>query len=242
MRSSRAIPWAIGLAIIIIASTGAAYFFITRVPGDASDELIESVAKGADVVIDKTRDAKNLAKETASEIKNGMNLNGRITVGKTVISEGNRDITELTVRELTFTHTYAWTHDWAGSTKKLEVKGTFKGKAGYDLTGRWADPKSLWGIDVAEDGKMITARVPQPSILSVEMTNYEIIKDDDGLWNKISKEDRQLAVNGLQQGARTEIEKTGILEEVDTAFMKQIEDAARKSAPSGFKVIREKLP
>ena len=84
--------------------------------------------------------------------------------------------------------------------------------------------------------------MPKPTILSVEMTNYKIIEDSNGLWNKISKDDREKAVNALQRGARTNLEKTGILDEVDGAFFQQIKDALGYSAPIGLKVIREPIP
>jgi len=215
MKSSRAIPWSIGIAIILFAITACAYWFFFVAPLKTGGEVARAL-KGF--------------------------FDGTITVNKTVFIKGASNMTELAVREKNITYTYELTNSWWGSKKKIVLKGEFRGKAGYDLTDQITDPKNPWGIDVSDDGKVITSQMPKPTILSVEMTNYKIVEDSSGLWNKISKDDREKAVNDLQRGARTEMEKTGILDEVDGAFIKQIEDALGHNAPIGLKVIREPIP
>jgi hypothetical protein len=215
MKSSRAIPWSIGIAIIFFAITACAYWLFFVAP----------LKKGGEV-------AKVI----------GELLKTEITVNQTVFIKGDKTLTELAIQEKNITYTFDMTHRWLWSTKKIVMRGEFRGKAGYDFTDKITDPKNPWGIDVSNDGKTITSRMPKPTILSVEMTNYKIIEDSDGLWNKISKDDREKAVNALQSGARTEMEKTGILDEVDGAFIKQIEDALGYNAPIGLKVIREPIP
>jgi len=217
MKSSRAIPWAIGIAIIIITISASIYWMLFQAPVRATGQWVDV-------------------------FKEALNFNGRITVNQTVFIEGNTDITELAIREKAFTYRYEWKHQWGGSTKIIELEGAFRGKAGYDLTGQLADPQNPWGIDISEEGRVITARMPAPAILSVEMINYKILEDKSGIWNRVKSEDRENAVNGLQRGARRELRQSGILQEVDGAFIKQIEDAAKKSAPSDFKVIREPIP
>jgi Protein of unknown function (DUF4230) len=215
MKSSRSIPWSIGIAIILFAITASIYFLVFLAPLKTGGEVARTLKEFFD---------------------------GTITVNKTVFIKGSNNMTELAVREKNITYTYDLTNSWWGSKKKIVLRGEFRGKAGYDFTDQIIDPKNPWGIDVSENGKVITARMPKPSILSVEMTNYKIIEDSNGLWNKISKDDREKAVNALQSGARTELGKTGILDEVDGAFIKQIEDALGYSAPIGLKVIREQIP
>jgi hypothetical protein len=215
MKSSRAIPWSIGIAIVLIAMTACAYWLFFLAPLKTGGEVARKFKEFFD---------------------------GTITVNKTVFIKGSSNLTELAVREKNITYTYDLTNSWWGSKKKIVLRGEFRGKAGYDFTDQITDPKNPWGIDVSEDGKIITARVPKPTILSMEMTNYKIIEDSNGIWNKISKDDREKAVNALQRGARTNLEKTGILDEVDGAFLQQIKDALGYSAPIGLKVIREPIP
>jgi hypothetical protein len=212
---SRAIPRAIGMAVILLAITASVYWLFFVAPIKTTSDLAEAL--------------KQVCRAT-------------ITVNKTVIIQGDKDLTELAIREKNITHTYSMTHRWMGSTKKIVLRGHFRCKAGYDLTSKGVDPRNPWGLDISNHGKTITVRMPQPSILSVEMTDYKILEDSNGLWNKISKDDRENAVNALQRGARDELEKTGILNEIDGAFMKQIEDALGYRAPIGLEVIREPIP
>lgn len=214
---SRAIPRAIGIAVILLTITASVYWLFFVAP----------VKTGSEV---------------AKALKEALNFNGTITVNKTIFIQGDRNITELAIREKNITHKYSMTHKWMGSTKKIVLRGDFRCKAGYDLTSTIVDPKNPWGLDISNDGKTVTVRMPQPSILSVEMTDYKIVEDSNGLWNKISKDDRENAVNALQRGARQELEKTGILNEIDGAFMKQIEDALGYRAPIGLEVVREPIP
>lgn len=214
---SRAIPRAIGIAVILLAMTTSVYWIFFVAP----------VKTGSEV---------------AKALKEALNFNGTITVNKTVFIQGDKNINELAVREKNITHTFSMTHKWMGSTKKIVLRGDFRCKAGYDLTSKGVDPRNPWGLDISNDGKTITVRMPSPSILSVEMTDYKIVEDSNGLWNKISKDDRENAVNGLQRGAKSELEKAGILNEIDGAFMKQIEDALGYRAPIGLEVIREPIP
>lgn len=217
MKSSRAIPWAIGISVIILTITACAYWMLFVAPVKTGQEVVRTLS------------------ET-------LNFKGTMTVNKTVVIHGDRDLTELTIREKNITHTHEMTHRWMGSTKKITLQGRFRGKAGYDFTNRITDPTNPWGIDVSEDGKVITASLPGPSLLSVEMTDYKILEDSDGIWNRINKEDRENAVNTLQRGARTELEKSGILDEVDGAFLQQIKDALGHRAPMGLEVIRQPIP
>jgi hypothetical protein len=249
MNRSKSIPRAIALAIVIVAIVGSIYFVGTRFLGDTADEIVETVDKAvdvadkaADVAIDKTRDAKNLGKEILSDVKNGLRINPRITIGSTVFIEGNREISEHAFAEKRFTYFYERESDFAYSKKKINLEGTFVAKAGYKMNGTPNDPTNFFEINISEDGKRVTAKLPFPEILSVEMIDFEIVTDEDGYWNKISKEDRESAVNALKSGARKSMTKTDILEKADQAFYDQIQHAIRKHAPAGTTITRNPLP
>lgn len=221
MRTSRILTWAIGISIIILSASAAIYWIFFRAP-------IEAIATSASV-----------GNKIVGDLKEFLNFDGRITINGTTVIERNRDVTELAIREKTFEHRHEWKHTWGGSTKVIELKGSFTGKAGYDFTGETLDSTNPWGIDVSEDGNRITVKMPKPSILSVETSRYEILTDEDGLWNKVSKDDRQEAVNALLRDARAELENSGILDEVDGAFLQRIEEAVRRNGPQTFEIIRQ---
>ena len=213
MEKSKAIPRAIAIVVVLVGLTACIWWLTYAAPVKAS-------------------------KDIAAAIKETLNFNGQIMLRDETVYEADRDITELAIREKTYTYTYQWEHKWAGSTKELKIQGRFRGKSGYDFTEKLANPKNPWGIEVAEDGA-VTARMPEPTILSVEMLNYQILEDSNGFWNKVSKEDREQAVNRLQHGAKKRFSESGVLEEVDSTFAQQIEDALSGFEESKVDISRE---
>lgn len=249
MKQSSSISRAIAIAIVIAVITASVYFLITRVPGDTGDQVVETVDKAvitagnaADMVLDKTRDAKNLGRECFEDLKNGLKINPRVTIGSIVFIEGNREISEHAFVEKRFTYSYEKKTDFAYSTKKIELEGTFLGKAGYSMNGLPDDPTNIFEINISEDGKRVTVRLPAPEILSVEMIDFKIVTDEDGYWNKISKDDRESAVNALKAGSRRSLAKTDILGKADQIFYDRIQSAIRKHGSTDVTISRTSLP
>ncbi len=215
--SSKAPARAIGIAIVIAAITTSAYFMLVKAPAATGNKLYE------------------LAQKVGKDIDDIIHFRPRITSsGITLLKESNT-IKELSTTERLFDHTHTWDTTWLGSTKRIEYKGKFRAKAGYDLT-------QPFSIDISADGKTIRAHMPSTRINSVEQLKLEVIRDENGVWNKITPQEREQALNALLQNARASLEKIDILKEADKAFMSQLEEAIRKSTPSGAEIIREPLP
>jgi hypothetical protein len=214
--SSKTPARAFGLAIVIAAITAAVYFLVVKAPPEAAN-------KWYDV-------ARNIGKDVDDVI----HFRPRVTSGGVTLLKESNSIKELSTTERNFEHTHTWETTWLGSTKRIEYKGKFIAKAGYDLT-------KPFSIDISEDGKTIRAHMPPARINSVEQLKMEMIKDENGLWNKISPQEREQATNALLQDARTSIGKSDILKEADEAFMRQLDEAIRKSAPPGVEILREPL-
>ncbi len=67
----------------------------------------------------------------------------------------------------------------------------------------------------------------------------EILEDENGYWNKITKEQRQEALNALMSDARKSVGETAILREAEQSLEKQIADIIRRQVPQDSKVIIE---
>ena len=213
---SKAPARAFGLAIIIAAITASIYFLTVKAPPEAAN-------KWYDV-------ARNIGKDLDDVI----HFRPRVTSGGVTILKESNSIKELSTTEKNFDHTHIWESTWMGSTKRIELKGRFIAKAGYDLTKPFA-------IDISEDGKTIRAKMPPAQINSVEQLKMEVLKDENGIWNRISPQEREQAMNALLREARTSIEKSEILKEADESFMRQLEKTIRKNAPPGVEILREPL-
>jgi len=102
-------------------------------------------------------------------------------------------VLELASLAQQFHHTYTWRNTRLGSTKTIEVSGTFQSKAGFDLNENFT-------IDI-KDGKAVVG-LPPPRILSVEMLGNTEFRDEHGIWNWVNSEDRSRAVNAFMADAR----------------------------------------
>ena len=214
---SKAPARAFGFVIIIAAITAFAYFMLVWAPAAAGNKWFE------------------LAQKVGKEIDDVVHVRPRVTSSGITLLKESHTIKELSTTERRFEHTHICETTWLGSTKRIEYKGEFRAKAGYDLT----EPFS---IDISADGKTIRAHMPAARINSVEQLKMEVIKDENGIWNTISPQEREQALNALLQNARASLEKSDILKEADKAFMSQLEEAIRKSTPSDTAIIRDPLP
>ena len=125
---------------------------------------------------------------------------------------------------------YSWKHTWVGSTKELQLTGAFTVKAGFDLQDEFV-------LTVIPKPLHVTAALPPPKVLSVQMDTFLVVRDESGWWNKISGQDRQNAVNELRKKARAKAESSGILEDARA----NVEASLRKIA-EWSKTTMEFLP
>jgi hypothetical protein len=207
---------ACAIAILVLALAAAGYVVFVKAPSDLGSNAVD------------------LAQRIGTDMDDVIHFRPKITTAGTTIIEASKQITELSVVEKSFEHTYTWESTWLGSTKRLKLKGSFVAKAGYDL----AKPFS---IDISEDGQSILATMPPAKINSVEQAKVEILQDENGIWNKVSAQERQDVMNALAAEARKSLEQTSLLSDVDSALVTALEKVIRKNAPTA-KIVREALP
>ena len=92
-----------------------------------------------------------------------------------------------------FKHQYAYTNTWLGSTKTITIAGTFVAKAGFDLNERFA---------ISIENKTARVVLPEPQLLSIETQSDITYRDENGLWNWVSTEDRTIATNAFLADAK----------------------------------------
>jgi hypothetical protein len=225
---------AFAIAIVIAALTVAGYVAFVKAPSDLVGNVKDGTADAADKAIDKVNKGWDTAKRIGNDIDKVINLRPKVTMGGTTVVEASKEIAEMSLVEKPFEHTYTWEHVWLGSTKRLTLKGHFIAKAGYDLT-------KPFSIDVSEDGQSIRATVPPAKLNSLDQLRVEILKDESGIWNGISKEDRQNAINALNFEAKKALERTSLLSDADAALMTRLEGVIRKNAPTAS-IARDPSP
>jgi hypothetical protein len=91
------------------------------------------------------------------------------------------------------------------SEAELDLRAVFRVKAGFDL--RAADFSLLLNPTLREAWLDLSA----PRVLSVEMVRYEVLTDRSGWWNRISEDQKELAMRDMQAHAKLEAIRAGIL-------------------------------
>jgi hypothetical protein len=134
------------------------------------------------------------AKQIGRDIADAFSVTPQITVNNTVVLQQQSPILELATVSQKFRHHYDWTNTWLGSTKKINITGTFEAKAGFDLHQKFS-------IDIQHNKAVVT--LPKPRLLSIEPQGDVKFTDENGVWNWVDQSDRSKAINAFTRDART---------------------------------------
>lgn len=149
------------------------------------------------------------AVKTANAVHDGfvraMNLTPRILVSQTVVYAENSPTLELVTAERSALVQHRLTETWLHSTKEFEIEAKFTAKAGLLL-------RDVLVVNIPRGGKTAEITLPRAKILSMEMADFRILRDEDGLWNKLTPKDRERAIRDLNREARKDFEATDLLE------------------------------
>jgi hypothetical protein len=205
--------WVIVVALLGIIWLATLYLFFFKAPAAFVDKGVETAEK-----------SYALARKVAKDVIQALQFQPKVTIGSEVVYEQSAPILELATVERRFAQSYSWENKWLGSTKRIELRGTFLAKAGYDMTKRFE-------VDISADGKDVRATVPAAQILSVELQSEKIMQDEEGLWNALSSEDRENAKNELLKLARANVERSNLKSQADDELMRRLREAANRQSP-----------
>lgn len=133
------------------------------------------------------------ARRIGQDIREALQVTPTITVNNTVVLQQQTPVLELSTVSQSFRHEYEWINTWMGSTKKIEIAGTFEAKAGFNL-------QKKFQVDISEDKAIVT--LPPPELLSLESNADITYRDENGIWNWVNQEDRTRATNAFITDAR----------------------------------------
>jgi hypothetical protein len=143
------------------------------------------------------------ARSIGRDFKEAFQFTPEITVKHTIILNQQTAILELATLSQNFYHRYTWTNTWAGSTKQIDIAGTFEAKCGFDLQEKFS---------IHLEGNRATVYLPEPKILSVEAQGDMSFRDENGYWNWVRDEDRARATNAFITDARRYAERATFIE------------------------------
>ena len=141
-------------------------------------------------------------------------LQPKITIKNHVYLEQTAQMAELAtvMRKTEVEHEFL--HTWAGSTKRVQLHGTFLVKAGFDL-------HKDFSVDVRPNE--IDVRLPAAQILGVEEQKVDVLAYENGYWNRISAEDIENELRAMPQLAREKATQANITGEAERTLKEQLE-------------------
>ena len=144
------------------------------------------------------------AKQIGRDIADVFQVTPEIKVNSTVVLQQQTPILELATVSQKFQHRYNWVNTWLGSTKKINITGTFEAKAGFDLNQKFS-------IEIDANNAIVT--LPDPKLLSIEPQPDVTFMDENGVWNWVEAEDRAKAMNAFTRDARRYGEQAKFVEQ-----------------------------
>jgi hypothetical protein len=173
-----------------------------------------------------TDDVRRLGETVAAAFDRTLKITPEVRVNSVVIVDASTPVTELVVLEKKTVVRHAWSQTWLHSTKNFEVEATFTARAGFDLS----EP---FRVNIDPVTHQIETSLPSPRILSIGMSNVRILRDEDGLWNKLTAADREQAFQALEKQARRQFSDSPILAETRLEAEKRLREIL---SPSGRKL------
>jgi len=153
------------------------------------------------------------AKQIGHDISEAFQFTPEITVNNIVVLQQQTPILELATLSQKFQHQYEWTNTWLGSTKKINIRGSFEAKAGFDLNKKFT-------IQI-KDGKALVI-LPKPQLLSIESLHDMKLEDENGIVNWITMEDRSKAMNAFTGDAKKYAEQAQFIAQAQQVMEKKL--------------------
>lgn len=161
-----------------------------------------------------TRRTYEAAKTLGDDFRKAFQFTPEIKVNNTIVLNQQTPVLELAVLSQRFEHRYVWENSWLGSTKKIFISGTFEAKVGYDLHHKFSI--------TLRDGKAFVS-LPDPETLSLESQGDITYRDEQGIWNWVSVEDRTRATNAFIRDARKYAAEAAFVEDAKTRMKERLE-------------------
>jgi len=214
----QAISKCIGSALVIGALFTGVYFLMFKGPAEVT-------GRGS-------KAAYEMTKHALADIAEALQFTPRVIVGEKTMFEQDVKIRELATASKNIEQTYAYTHSWLGSTKAVELKGQFLVKAGFPVNDQFT-------FITGEHDASAVLRYPPAQIISCELQSVQVLKDENGWWNKLSPQEREAAQNKLISTAKEAAMKSGILAQAVQNLADRLKPVEERNS---MKVILEPLP
>lgn len=175
-----------------------------------------------------TTEIRAMGEDVAARFEAVFNIRPEVRVDGLVIIEAQTPVLELATASRKIVVRHRWSHTHLYSTKVLEIEAPFTAKAGFNL-------EEPFRIRIDPHTRIVSTDLPKPQILSTEMGEIKILRDEDGLWNKLTAADREEAFKALRDQAKKQFDETALLNEarleVESRIRKLLDTTGKPAAP-----------
>ncbi|MDX1377833.1 MAG: DUF4230 domain-containing protein [Anaerolineales bacterium] len=143
----------------------------------------------------------SIANELAETVRNTLGLSPQITINQKVIAKRTDEIMELAMIVQDFDVEHETSHTWMRSEKRINLRGTYRAKIGFDL-------QKGFNIEVHRGGffrpGQVVLQLPRAEILSVEPLDVQK-SSTSGLINWVTNRDMEQATKELATLAQDKV-------------------------------------
>lgn len=176
-------------------------------------------------LLNPVRQAVKTGNEIQAQFVKFLNLTPRIMADNAVLFAQSTPTLELVTVERQALVRHRFEESWLHSTKTFEVEAPFTARAGFHL-------RDAFTVNIPRGGTTAEIRLPAARILSVEMGDIKILRDEDGLWNKLTAQDREKAIRTLAKTAKVEFLQTDVLKAATDEAERQVSQIAHAAGCS----------
>ena len=183
------------IIVLLITLSITAYVIVVVIPSQLAERSYEG------------------AKQIGRDISDVFKFTPEITVNNTIVLQQQTPILELATLSQRFQHQYEWSNTTLGSTKKIDIRGSFEAKAGFNLNKKFT-------IQINDDKALVI--LPKPELLSIESLHDVKFEDENGYWNWVNMEDRSKAMNAFTGDAKKYAEQAQFIAQAQQAMEKKL--------------------
>jgi hypothetical protein len=160
---------------------------------------------------------KAAANDIATRVMDALQVRPKIVMNHRTLVEQQNAVLQLTTMEKKLTERQRIDNSWLHSTKTLEVEADLVIRAGFDLSKPFV-------INIDRSANTLHVTMPPAEILGVELRDVRFPHEEDGVWNKITPEDREEAIRELRLRIQSEARKSPLLHDARAEAEKKLTD------------------
>ncbi len=194
--------WPVALTLVVLIVTAAVVLIFVRLETWPA----RTIGQG-------TEDLERLGKDLRSAFIDIAHLQPRITVNNRTVVDEATSTAELAILTRQLKVKREFLHSWAGSSKRIKLSGTFIVKAGFDL-------RQDVAVDVRPDEILI--QLPHAEIVGIEEKHVDVLRLENGLWNRITGADLENELAQLPEMARRQAMEIELPAEAEKELQRQL--------------------